>query len=137
MILSEKKKAIRSPGDVATIMRSILAAEGEIDSMKEHFWVIGVNTKNVIQYLELTALGTLNQAVVGPREVFRLAVHKAVSNILIAHNHPSGDPEPSKEDTVITQRLVSAGEILGIKILDHIIIGDPEFYSFKAMNLLL
>lgn len=131
MIISEKKKVVRSPEDVATIMRSILAAEGEVDRMKEHFWTVGLNNKNVIQYIELVSLGTLISAVLGPREVFRLAVHKAIANILICHNHPSGDPEPSKDDRDITERLVSAGGILGIKVLDHIVIGDPTYCSFK------
>src|SRR3989304_564010 len=98
LVLWGRKQTIRSPGDVATLLRAILAAEGEIDSMKEHFWSVGVNNKNVIQYIELTALGTLTQAIVGPREVFRLAVHRGVASILVVHNHPSGDPEPSKED---------------------------------------
>lgn len=131
MIVTEKKKVVRSPEDVAGIMRSILAAEGEVDCMKEHFWTVGLNNKNVIQYIELVSLGTLTSAVLGPREVFRLAVHKAIANILICHNHPSGDPEPSKEDRDITQRLVAAGQILGIKVLDHIIVGDPAYCSFR------
>jgi len=131
VIISEQKKVVRSPEDIATIMRSILAAESEIDRMKEHLWAVGLNNKNVIQYVELTSLGTLISTVLGPREVFRLAIHKAIANILVCHNHPSGDPEPSMEDRTITQRLVAAGEILGIKVLDHIIIGDPTYCSFK------
>ena len=131
MIISEQKKVVRSTDDIAAIMRSILAAEGEVDCMKEHSWTVGLNNKNVIQYIELVSLGTLTSAVLGPREVFRLAVHKAIANILICHNHPSGDPEPSMEDRAITQRLVAAGEILGIRVLDHIVIGDPTYCSFK------
>ncbi|WP_169704441.1 JAB domain-containing protein [Candidatus Kuenenia stuttgartensis] len=136
MILSEKKKSVHGPGDVATIMRSILAVEGEIDRSKEHFWTVGLNNKNVIQYIELVSLGTLTSAVLGPREVFRLAVHKAIANILLVHNHPAGDPEPSKEDVSVTQRLISAGQILGIQVLDHVIIGNPEYYSFKERGII-
>ena len=131
-----RKKSIAKPEDVARILQDILKTEDRYDQDKEHFWVVGLNSRNIIQYLELVSLGTLNASLVHPREVFRLSVHKAVASILIAHNHPSGNTEPSREDLEITKRLTEAGRILGIDVLDHIIITRKEYLSFKEKNLI-
>jgi len=105
--------------------------------MKEHFWVIGLSTRNAIQYIDLVSLGTLNASLVHPREVFRFSILKAVSSIILSHNHPSGDAEPSEEDMRITRRLVEAGKIIGIEVIDHIVIGDRDnFYSFKERGII-
>lgn len=135
MIISEKKRTIRCPEDIAAIIRAILTAENEIDQMKEHFWVFGINTKNVIQYIELVALGTLTKLEISPREVFRFAISKAVASIVLAHNHPSGDPAPSNEDVAVTDRLVKCGGILAIKVLDHVIVGNRH-HSFKENGII-
>jgi len=132
MIISERRLQIRSAKHIVDAIREKLDRESEIDRNKEHFWTIGVNNRNVIQYIDLVALGTLNSAPVHPREVYRLAVMKGVASIIVAHNHPGGDPEPSGEDKNITDRLKNAGDILGIKLLDHIVIGEDSFYSFSA-----
>lgn len=132
MIISEKRKQVKNPLDIATIMRAILMAEHVVDQSKEHFWVMGLSTKSIILYIELTSLGTLDSALVHPREVFRLSIMKACSKIVLIHNHPGGCPVPSNNDKTITKRLISAGDILGIKVLDHIIIGDDSHYSFKT-----
>lgn len=132
MIVTETEKRIKNSGDIAKIMRAILDAEHETDKMKEHFWVIGMNNKNVIQYIELVSLGDLTRSVVHPREVFRFAISKGIASIIICHNHPSGDPEPSKEDIQITRRLIQCGNLLAIKVLDHIIIGDKDRYYGMA-----
>lgn len=132
MIISEKKERIKKSSDLVPIMQAILAAEHETDRMKEHCWAVGMDTKNRIQYIELVSLGTLGTGLVSPREVFRFAISKAVANIIICHNHPSGDTEPSSEDTAITRRLIKCGNLLGIKVLDHIIISESgNYYSFK------
>ena len=121
---------------VATILQSILKAESPIDREKEHFWTIGLNTRNVVKYVDLTSLGTLNASLVHPREVFRLAVMKGIASIILGHNHPSGDSEPSEEDIRLTRRLVEAGKILGIEVLDHIIVANSNHLSFKAQGLM-
>ncbi|MFA7328976.1 MAG: JAB domain-containing protein [Candidatus Ratteibacteria bacterium] len=131
-----KKKSITKPEDVARILQDILKAEDRYDQDKEHFWVLGLNSRNVLQYLELVSLGSLNASLVHPREVFRLSVHKAVASIIIAHNHPSGETEPSREDLEITKRLTEAGKILGIDVLDHTIITRKDYLSFKEKNLI-
>ena len=127
---------ITNPEKVAKILQKILKAEGRIDQDKEHFWVVGLNPRNVIKYLELVSLGTLDTNLVHPREVFRLAIVKAVAQIIIAHNHPSGNSQPSPEDVAITKQLVKAGKILGIEVIDHIIIAGKEFASFKDKRLM-
>jgi DNA repair protein RadC len=130
--LKEKFEEVSSPKAVADIFRSILALENEFDRDKEHFWAIGLNAKNIILYVELVALGTLTHSLVHPREVFRMAIMKAAASIIVGHNHPSGNPEPSREDDLITDRLRQAGEILGIKLLDHVIIGNNQrYFSFS------
>jgi len=130
------KTSITNPERVANILQKILKAEGWIDQDKEHFWVVGLNPRNVIKYLELVSLGTLDTNLVHPREVFRLAIVKAVAQIIIAHNHPSGNSQPSPEDVAITKQLVKAGKILGIEVIDHIIIAGKEFASFKDKRLM-
>ena len=125
------KAEISSPAAIANVFKSILASESELDKEKEHFWTVGVNNRNVIKYIELVSLGTLNQTLVQPREVFRTAIFHAASRIFICHNHPSNSNFPSKEDREITQKLKQAGDILEIKLLDHIIITKNGYYSFS------
>jgi len=137
MLVKTRKQTITNPQTVHEILSSVLSAENEVDLMKEHFWVIGLNTRCVIQYIDLASLGTLNSSLVHPREVFRFAIFKAVSSIILSHNHPSGDPEPSEDDLSLTKRIADAGKILSIEVLDHIIIGDHANYcSFKERGLL-
>jgi len=134
--LSEKVK-ITNPQEIAKIFQQILKSENQIDQEKEHFWVVGLNARNIIKYLELVSLGTLNSNLVHPREVFRLAIFKGVAQIIIGHNHPSGEPEPSEDDLEITARLKKAGKIIGIEVVDHIIITDDNNYvSFKDKGLI-
>ena len=128
---------VNSSFEVATVLSAILGMDNEVDRDKEHFWIIGLNTKNVIKFIDLVSLGTLTNSLVHPREVFRLAVMKGVCSIIAGHNHPSGDPSPSREDIAITERLKSAGDVLGISLLDHVIIGDKEkFTSLKEKGIL-
>lgn len=106
---------------------------------REHIWIIGVNRRNAVKYIELCTLGTLTESPLHPREVFRLAIIKGVSAIFIVHNHPSDTIDPSEDDLNITRKLVKAGEIIGINILDHVIIGtidSQNYYSFSASNLI-
>lgn len=109
------------PAIAANCIQAILQSYDEFEKEKEHFFIIGVNNKNNIIYIDLVSIGTVSETIVHPREVFRYAILKGVSGILIAHNHPSGDLMPSKEDLQTTRRLVECGKILGITILDHII----------------
>ena len=103
---------------------------------KEHFKALLLNAKGRIIYVDEISVGDLTTAPVHPREVFKNAVKKSAASVILVHNHPSGDPEPSMEDISLTARLVSAGKLMGIKVLDHIIIGDGEYYSFSGVGLI-
>lgn len=138
MIIKENtKQRVSSAYEVSKVLSAILETESEIDRDKEHFWIIGLNAKNGIKFIDLVSLGTLMTAPIHPREVFRLAVNKGVASIIAGHNHPSGDPAPSRDDIAVTERLKKAGDILGIQVLDHVIIGnDGQFASLKEQGII-
>ena len=102
---------------------------------KEHFIALHMDGKNRISCLDRISVGSLNQSIVHPREVFKTACLSSAAAILLIHNHPTGDPTPSREDMEITRRLKESGDLLGIKILDHIIIGD-SYLSFVEQGYL-
>lgn len=120
------RTGITSPEDGAALLMPRLRYE-----TKEHFLVVLLNSKNLVLQVEQISEGSLNSSVVHPREVFAPAVLHHAAAILAAHNHPSGDPTPSKEDRALTATLVEAGKYMGIPVLDHIIIGDASYFSFK------
>ncbi|HZX21077.1 MAG TPA: DNA repair protein RadC [Clostridia bacterium] len=103
---------------------------------KEIFNIILLNTKNNVIAIENISVGSLNASIVHPREVFNIAIRRSSSAIILAHNHPSGDPKPSTEDINITKRLMEAGSIVGINVLDHIIIGDGIYFSMKEKEII-
>ncbi len=103
---------------------------------KEHFIALHLDGKNRIVCFDPVSIGSLNQAIVTPRELFKTACVSNAAALILIHNHPTGDPSPSQEDLTITRRLKESGEILGIKVLDHIIIGDNAFLSFVDQGLL-
>jgi len=103
---------------------------------KEHFKTILLNTKNHVISIEDISVGSLNSSIVHPREVFKPAIRRSSASVILVHNHPSGDPTPSKEDIEVTSRLVNAGNILGISVLDHIIIGNNFILSLKEQGLM-
>ncbi len=129
-IAIESETKIMSPGTVYEIMNKILSVENELDRDKEHFWIIGLNSQNKIKYIDLVHLGALNQCVCQPMEIYRMAVLRGVASVIVVHNHPSGNPAPSSQDRAATKKLMESGEILGIKFIDHVILGRDEFYSF-------
>jgi len=106
------------------------------DWSREHFLVVLLDARHGVQGVELTSVGTLTSSLVHPREVLRPALQHASAAILIAHNHPSGDPEPSPEDLALTKRLAEAGKLMGIEVLDHVIFGKRGFVSLKERGAL-
>ena len=106
------------------------------DHKKEHFVIFYLDSRNQEIKREIVSVGSLNANLVHPREVFEPAVRHLAAQIVLAHNHPSGDPEPSEDDLEITKRLVESGKILGIEVVDHIIITKTGFMSFKEKNLI-
>jgi DNA repair protein RadC len=124
------KPVLKSPEDVAAAVRSQLKGK-----KKEHFLVICLDTRNRLINCKQVSIGSLDTSIVHPREVFKEAVSSSAASVIFVHNHPSGDPEPSKEDVELTKRLAKAGEIVGIDVLDHIIVCDKSYLSLKAKNL--
>ena len=136
-----RKEVIREDAPKWVSMR--FTAPGQIFEMfydlrleaKEHFIVLHLDGKNKIACFDRVSVGSLNQCIVHPREVFKTACLSSAAAILLVHNHPSGDTTPSREDLEITRRLKEAGELLGIKVLDHIIIGD-SYLSFVERGII-
>jgi len=103
---------------------------------KEQFITLHLDGKNRIICMDLVSIGSLNQSIVHPREVFKTALLSNAAALILIHQHPTGDPTPSSEDLSITRRLKEAGEIIGVKVLDHIVVGDGEYVSFVERGLL-
>lgn len=133
--LKYPSQVFRTPEDVVSKIKLILDSESKHQRDKEHFWVIGLDTKKRAKFLDLIALGTLNECIIHPREVFRLSIMHGVDSIILIHNHPSGDASPSRSDYEITDRLKNCGDLIGIQLIDHIIVGD-NFFSFASNGLL-
>ncbi|NTZ20977.1 DNA repair protein RadC [Paenibacillus sp. JMULE4] len=127
----KERYTIRSPRDVFELLEPELRYQ-----QKEHFICLFLNTKNHLIFKEIISIGSLNAAIVHPREVFRAAIKRCSASIICAHSHPSGDPTPSSEDIELTKRLIEAGNIVGIELLDHVIIGGHRFYSLKENGLM-
>jgi DNA repair protein RadC len=106
------------------------------DKAKEHFKLVLLNVRNNVVDISTISVGTANASLVHPREVFKKAIAHSASSVVLAHNHPSGNPEPSEDDVKLTMRLVEAGRLLGIEVLDHIIVTTKGFVSFKERGLM-
>lgn len=122
----DERYIIRSPEDAANYVMNDMRFLAQ-----EHFVCIYLNTKNQVLHRQTIFIGSLNASIVHPREVFKEAFRRSAASIICFHNHPSGDPTPSREDIVVTKRLVECGKMIGIEILDHIIIGDKKYVSIK------
>lgn len=131
--IREGRPLVSGPGAVAEFLRSIGMAEEE----QEHLVVLILNTKNLITAYHTVTIGLLDQSQGHPREVFRLAIMAAAARIILAHNHPSGNVEPSAQDIALTRMVKDAGKIIGIQLADHVIIGaDGKFCSLCEQGLL-
>ncbi|MCG6913101.1 DNA repair protein RadC [bacterium BMS3Abin03] len=124
-------KKITSPRDVAEIFIPLLR-----DEVKEKFIVVCLNTANRIIKQEIISIGNLNSSVVHPREIFKVAIDTSAANIILIHNHPSGNPDPSNEDITITKKIVESGKIMDIPVFDHIIVAGSTYTSFVERRLL-
>lgn len=121
-----ERYVIRSPEDGANYVMNDMRFLSQ-----EHFVCLYLNTKNQVLHKQTIFIGSLNASIVHPREVFREALKRSAASIICLHNHPSGDPAPSREDIEVTKRLVECGKMLGIELLDHLIIGENKFVSLK------
>ncbi len=127
----EGAESIASPRQAAMLFMEELRYK-----KREHFKILLLNTKNHVIAKENISVGSLNASIVHPREIFNGPIKKSAASIILVHNHPSGDPSPSQEDLAVTGRLVDAGDLIGIRVRDHIIIGDGVFFSFREKGLI-
>jgi len=127
----DTREALTSPEAVVKVIKPML-----VERKKECFFTVLLDARNRYIRTELVSVGSLDATIAHPREVFNPALHDRAPSIIIVHNHPSGDPTPSGEDISLTRRLREAGNVLGIKLLDHIIIAGEKFYSFRGQGLL-
>ncbi len=126
-----EKVTIKDPQDVLRQVKSRLKGK-----KKEHFLALLLDTRNHLIGIAPVSVGSLDASIVHPREAFKEALSASAASVIFVHNHPSGDPQPSEDDIKITKRLKEAGDLLGIEVIDHIIVGDREHLSFKGRNLL-
>ncbi|AWI06683.1 RadC family protein [Clostridium drakei] len=137
--LSKRFKSYRDGNDykISKPKDAALLIMNEMKNFKqEHLKVIMLNTKNVVMFIKDVSVGSLNSSIVHPREVFCDAIRKNSAFIIVCHNHPSGDPQPSNEDINVTNRLKECGKLLGIELLDHLIIGNGRYISLKEKGIL-
>lgn len=119
-------KPIDCPDDVAALLARITRAP------QEEFWVLALDARHRPIVRRMVARGTLNRCEVHPRDIFRVAIRANAAAVIVVHNHPSGDPTPSDDDRELTRRLVTAGIVVGIQVLDHVILGRGKHYSFSG-----
>lgn len=134
-VSNEKIKAI------CKIVQSILKRENRIESGQEHFWIVGLDYKNDINFIELVELDGINQSSIDPKEVYRMSVLKEVTKLVLVHNHPDEtikpeDLEPEGEDNDITDRLIQTGKLLGLEVVEHLIITEEHYFSYRQSGLL-
>lgn len=128
--LQPKIGRVRSSADLAYSLMDELR-----DKPQEHLLCIYLNTKNEIIHKQVLFIGSLNQSVAHPREIFRVAVRVSAARVICCHNHPSGNPKPSENDLLFTQRLKECGELMGIELLDHLILGHDRYISLREEGL--
>ena len=125
----EPPPTIHGPEDVARLARPAFG-----DGRREMFLALLLNARHELLRIETVSVGSLNASIVHPREVFRRAMLDSAAAVILAHNHPSGDPEPSDEDLIMTKRLAEVGELVGIAVLDHVIIAGDAYLSLRARD---
>jgi len=124
------KPLVKTPDDVASVVSGRLKGK-----KKEHFLALLLDTRNRLIKVAEISIGSLDSSIVHPREVFKEAISASAASVIFVHNHPSGDPEASEDDIKLTKRLAEVGEIVGIDVLDHIIVGDNDYLSLKGKGL--
>lgn len=129
--VSTPKGVVSSPADVYNLLKERMRYYD-----REYFTAVLLNTKHHIIGVEIISIGSLNASLVHPRELFKSCIKRSAAALIVAHNHPSGDPTPSAEDREITRRLAEVGKIVGIQVLDHIIIGEKDFVSLKEQGVI-
>ena len=127
---TDNKPTVKTPDEVFNLVKSSLK-----DKKKEHFLALLLDTRSQLIKSAEISIGSLDSSIVHPREVFKEALAASAASVIFVHNHPSGDPQPSEDDIKLTKRLAEAGEVMGVEVLDHVIIGNKKFLSLKREGL--
>lgn len=125
----DQRRQVTAPDDAVDVVRPLLAGRD-----RECGVLVGLDTRHRVIATTVVSIGTVGTTFLSPREVYRDALGLGASAIVVAHNHPSGDPEPSVDDERITRRLVEAGTVLGVELLDHVVLGDPDWTSLARLG---
>ncbi len=131
-----KKRKMWNSLEIYSVIRPILLKKNKISRDKEHLWLMILDSSHHIKHLELIGLGTAESVITTPMEVFSIALHRRAVKLVIIHNHPGGDTEPSGSDFELTVRLRKTGLLIGIPILDHLVVSLEGYFSFKDDKLL-
>lgn len=132
----EQKVKVRCSYDIYLVMRQILLRESRTDRNREHFWTISLDNRNRILNIELVSMGSVNHTLAEPMEVYSIPLQKRAVQIVLVHNHPSGETIPSENDKDRTDHLIQCGRIMHTPVIDHLIISENTYYSFKDSGLL-
>lgn len=126
----EQKIRILNSEDIYKVMQQVLLRENKIRRNQEHFWVVGLDNDNTILFVELIGLGAVNRVNANPPDVFRMGIYKLAVTMILVHNHPSGNIEPSKDDKAFTDKMLKVGKLINIDVIDHLIISEENYTSF-------
>jgi len=130
-LTKEQKTTILNSAGIYSVMQQVLLRENKLRRNQEHFWVVGLDSKSKILFIELVSLGAVNIVHVDPPDVFRMAIYKLAVSMILVHNHPSGDLTPSAADLSFTDRMLKVGKLINIEVADHLIISDKGYTSFR------
>lgn len=135
-LAKEQQIKVKSSPEIAAIMQQVLKRENKLGRAQEHFWVVGLNNVNKILFIELIGLGRQNRVAANPPDVFRMAIYKLAVQVILVHNHPSGEMKPSPADRGMTDRMLKVGEIINIDVIDHLVISETKHFSFMDAGII-
>lgn len=135
-LTEDQKIQILNASDVYKIMQQILLRQNKIRRSQEYFWVVGLDNQNNVLFVELISIGGQNRVNVSPPDVFRMGIYKLAVKMILVHNHPSGVLKPSENDKNFTDRLLKVGKMINIKVIEHLIITETDYFSFMNDGLI-
>ncbi|WP_241243808.1 JAB domain-containing protein [Flagellimonas beolgyonensis] len=135
-LTKEQKIKVLNSTDIYAIMQQVLLRENKIRRNQEHFWVVGLNHNNKILFVELIGLGASNRVNADPPDVFRMAIYKLASKLILVHNHPSGSHEVTDADITFTDHMLKVGKLIKVEVLDHLVITETHYTSFADQGVM-
>jgi len=136
MIIKENvNSTIKSSEAVYKLIKQCLDERQETEKHKEYLYIVGLDSQNKVLFVDINSIGTVNKGAVNIREIFRIALIKNASSIILSHNHPSGGVSPSSADTDVTKTVKTLGKVMDVPLLDHVIVGEDKYFSFGDLGL--